>query len=77
MTCFMVSFLIKFYYKKMIDCLRMKGFYLFKKIIFKWKLKNIPLYIILFKITKNTGKEMRLDEIIVFFTQVTLVWSKS
>lgn len=61
----------------MIDCLRVKEFYHFKKIIFKWKPKNILLYIILFKITKNTGKEMRLDKIIVFFTQVTLVWSKS
>lgn len=42
----------------MIDCLRMKGFYHFKKIILKEKLKNIPLYIILFTITKNTGNEI-------------------
>lgn len=51
-------FSCKFQYKKMIYCLRIKGFYNFKKIISNWNLENdFSTKVILFQVMKNERKK--------------------
>lgn len=61
-------FSCKFQYKKMIYCLRIKGLYNFKKIMFNWNLENTILqksfYFKLWRMKERN--ELRLDEVIVF-----------
>ena len=60
-------FSCKFQYKKMIYCLRIKGLYNFKKIMFNWNLENTILQKSYFKLWRMKERnKLRLDEVIVF-----------
>lgn len=67
-TYYMASFLVSSSTKKMIYCLRIKGLYNFKKIMFNWNLENTILqksfYFKLWRMKERN--ELRLDEVIVF-----------